>query len=299
MGNHLGVTIKLEQHVAQFFFVLIYSKMNESLVLTKESVPADIERYFRGVLALDQQEKVFSVNLDDVWQLIYAERGKAVRALRDNFIENVDYIVIAQNGKNPQGGRPKDDYYLTSACLEYFVARKVRPVFEVYRRVFHHTVTQVQQQPSFQEQIQAKLSFADWSAKFLNLNEASKLGIAQKIGKMVGLDDALPQYASAETVEPVTHAASDLLKQHHVGISAQAFNRILELKGVVKSATRPGRQGKIHKWYVITPAFDKYGQNQQHPNYQQQTQIRWYDNKFSELLALAGIQEGKEEESND
>lgn len=42
------------------------------------------------------------------------------------------------------------------------------------------------------EQLQAKLAFADWSAKFLNLNDASKLGIAQKIGKMVGLDDALP-----------------------------------------------------------------------------------------------------------
>ena len=263
--------------------------MNENLILTKESVPSDIERYFRGVLALDQQDKVFSVNLDDVWQLIYAERGKAIRALRDNFIENVDYIVIAQNGKNPQGGRPKDDYYLTSACLEYFVARKVRPVFEVYRRVFHHAVAQVQQQPSLQEQVQAKLVFADWSAKFLNLNDASKLGIAQKIGKMVGLEDALPQSVNAGTEKPITHAATDLLKSHNVGISAQAFNRMLELKGVVKHATRPGKRGKVHSWYVITPAFDKYGQNQQDPKFQQQTQIRWYDNLFSELLTIVGL----------
>ena len=263
--------------------------MNENLILTKESVPSDIERYFRGVLALDQQDKVFSVNLDDVWQLIYAERGKAIRALRDNFIENVDYIVIAQNGKNPQGGRPKDDYYLTSACLEYFIARKVRPVFEVYRRVFHHAVAQVQQQPSLQEQIQAKLVFADWSAKFLNLNDASKLGIAQKIGKMVDLEDALPQSVNAGTEKPITHAATDLLKSHNVGISAQAFNRMLELKGVVKHATRPGKRGKVHSWYVITPAFDKYGQNQQDPKFQQQTQIRWYDNLFSELLTIVGL----------
>lgn len=73
--------------------------MNGNLILTKESVPADIERYFRGVLALDQQDKVFSVNLDDVWQLVYSERGKAVRALKDAFIENVDFISLAQNGK--------------------------------------------------------------------------------------------------------------------------------------------------------------------------------------------------------
>ena len=221
--------------------------MNENLILTKESVPSDIERYFRGVLVLDQQEKVFSVNLDDVWQLCYPRKDQAVRELKTNFIENVDFIVFHKNGENPQGGRPKDDYYLTSACLEYFVARKVRPVFEVYRRVFHHTAAQVQQQPSLKEQVQAKCMFADWSVKFLNLNEASRLGMAKRIGKMVGLEDTLPMGVNAGTENPVTHAASDLLKQHHVGISVQAFNRILELKGVVKSATRPGKQGKIHK----------------------------------------------------
>lgn len=139
------------------------------------------------------------------------------------------------------------------------------------------------------EQLQAKLAFADWSAKFLNLNDASKLGIAQKIGKMVGLDDALPQSVNAGTEKPITHAATDLLKSHNVGISAQAFNRMLELKGVVKHATRPGKRGKVHSWYVITPAFDKYGQNQQDPRFQQQTQIRWYDATFMELLTIVGL----------
>ena len=266
--------------------------MNENLILTKESVPSDIERYFRGVLALDQQDKVFSVNLDDVWRLAYNRKDAAVRALKANFIENVDYLTLPQNVERSEDGTfisGGTDYYLTSACLEYFVARKVRPVFEVYRRVFHHAVAQVQQQPSLQEQIQAKLAFADWSAKFLNLNEASKLGIAQKIGKMVGLDDALPQSVNAGTEKPITHAATDLLKSHNVGISAQALNRMLELKGVVKHATRPGKRGKVHSWYVITPAFDKYGQNQQDPKFQQQTQIRWYDATFMELLTIVGL----------
>ena len=78
--------------------------MNENLILTKDSNPSDIERYFRGVLALDQQDKVFSVNLDDVWQLAYSERGKAVKALKQNFIDNVDFISIAQSGKTATGG---------------------------------------------------------------------------------------------------------------------------------------------------------------------------------------------------
>lgn len=265
--------------------------MNENLVLTKESVPQDIERYFRGVLALDQQDKVFSVNLDDVWQLCYAEKGKAVRALKANFIENVDFLPLAQNGKRSKDGRFNGggyDYYLTSACLEYFIARKVRPVFEVYRRVFHHAVAQVQQ-PSLQEQIQANLTFADWAIKTLNINEASKLGWAKKISDKFGLAAELPDAVNAGTEKPITHAATDLLKSHNVGISAQAFNRMLELKGVVKHATRPGKQGKVHSWYVITPAFDKYGQNQQDQKFQQQTQISWYDATFTELLTIVGL----------
>ena len=34
------------------------------------------------------------------------------------------------------GGRPVETYYLSIPCLEFFIARKVRPVFEVYRTVF-------------------------------------------------------------------------------------------------------------------------------------------------------------------
>lgn len=30
-----------------------------------------------------------------------------------------------------------EKYYLSVSCLEFFIARKVRPVFEVYRQVFH------------------------------------------------------------------------------------------------------------------------------------------------------------------
>lgn len=274
-----------------------FNEMNESLILTKESVPSDIERYFRGVLALDQQDKVFSVNLDDVWQLAYSRKDNAVRALKANFMENVDYIAIQksensslpQNAEQDWGGNNKVDYYITSACLEYFVARKVRPVFEVYRRVFHHAVAQVQQQPSLQEQIQANLTFADWAIKTLNINEASKLGWAKKISDKFGLAAELPDAVNAGTEKPITHAATDLLKSHNVGISAQAFNRMLELKGVVKHATRPGKRGKVHSWYVITPAFDKYGQNQQDPKFQQQTQIRWYDATFMELLTIVGL----------
>lgn len=71
--------------------------------------------------------------------LVYPRKDHAVRELVDSsqFIEGVDYQVFLKNGENPKGGRPTNEYKLTVSCMEFFIVRKVRPVFEVYRQVFH------------------------------------------------------------------------------------------------------------------------------------------------------------------
>lgn len=118
------------------------------LQLTKQSTDQEIKAYFEEVLRLSKDSKEFPVNLDDVWPLVYAEKGKAVRALKSNelFVEGIDFILLAQNGKqdgnngkqvNSWGGNNQVTYMLSVPCLEFFIARKVRPVFEVYRKVFH------------------------------------------------------------------------------------------------------------------------------------------------------------------
>lgn len=107
------------------------------LVLTKESSNEQIKQYFDAVLKIQQSGEEFPVSLDDVWPLVYSEKGKAVRALKNDFIESVDYLSFAQNGKREIGATVIKSYTLSSSCFEFFIARKVRPVFEVYRQVFH------------------------------------------------------------------------------------------------------------------------------------------------------------------
>lgn len=119
------------------------------LQLTKQSTDLEIKAYFEEVLKLSIDNEEFPVNLDDVWPLVYSRKDKAVRALQSNdlFIQNVDYQVLPQNGENSgglaqnggkvQNGRPTEIYMLSVPCLEFFIARRVRPVFEVYRQVFH------------------------------------------------------------------------------------------------------------------------------------------------------------------
>ena len=131
--------------------------------LTKQSSDSEIKAYFIQVLNLSRSKEEFPVNLDEVWPLVYSRRDKAIRALRcgEIFMEGIDYQVFPPNGEKsdtfshyggkvkddgedekPKGsfsvmGRPQNIYMLSIPCLEYLIARKVRPVFEVYRQVFH------------------------------------------------------------------------------------------------------------------------------------------------------------------
>lgn len=137
--------------------------VNSNFQLTKQSSDSEIKAYFIQVLNLSRSKEEFPVNLDEVWPLVYSRRDKAVRALRSGeiFMEGIDYQVSPQNGEKSDtfphfGGKVKDDdkgekskvgfsvmgrpqntYMLSIPCLEYLIARKVRPVFEVYRQVFH------------------------------------------------------------------------------------------------------------------------------------------------------------------
>lgn len=119
------------------------------LQLTKQSTDQEIKAYFEEVLKLSKDSEEFPVNLDDVWPLVFGRKEEAVRALKNDrlFVENIDYQFLRKNAENPdsftqgcakpQGGRPNNIYMLSVPCLEFFIARKVRPVFEVYRQVFH------------------------------------------------------------------------------------------------------------------------------------------------------------------
>lgn len=113
--------------------------VNNKFQLTKQSSESEIKAYFIQVLNLARSKEEFPVNLDEVWPLVYATKGKAVQSLKKSelFIEGVDYQTINQKVKREVGSTVLVHYKLSVPCLEFFIARKVRPVFEVYRQVFH------------------------------------------------------------------------------------------------------------------------------------------------------------------
>lgn len=253
--------------------------------LTLQSSNEELKAYFEAVCKIvDSNRDEFPINLDEVWPLVYADKSKAVRALTTStdFIQDVDYRVLTQNGENPLGGRPVNEYHLSTSCFEFFIARKVRPVFEVYRQFFHKVRRGELPMVNQQTLLHDKMMAAKWAADFLNLNEVSKLQMAKAILDPLGLPS--PDYVPSKGV---MHSAKELLKINGVNMSAQSLNKALAKAGILKQHTRPGKGGKVHKWYVITDPGERFGENDVCPQNPKQTQPLWYDNMFSELVDVA------------
>lgn len=173
---------------------------------------------------------------------------------------------------------------LTVSCLEYFIVKKVRPVFEVYRKVFHKAAEHIKllKEPTIKD----KIAVADWLTGFLNLNESSKLALAKTIAEPLGLPT--PDYTPSKGI---LKSAGELLKENECAISAQVFNQKMIEKGYMVELTRPSSKGGVKKFKSITGDGLNFGENQVNPNNPKSTQPLYYEDKFIELLILLQLKQ--------
>lgn len=160
--------------------------------------------------------------------------------------------------------------------MEFFIARKVRPVFEVYRKVFHKPAEQTLS-------LSDKMKAASWAAKFLNLNDSSKLLMAKQILDPLGLPT--PDYTESKDQ---LLSATELLGINGLKISAQTFNARMAAKGLLTTLQRQSSKG-IKKFKSLTADGLKYGENQVNPNNPKETQPLYYAHLFSGLLSDIGL----------
>jgi len=111
-----------------------------------------ILKYFEKVRELRKTGVKYPVDFTMMWRLAYTLEENAIRALKNEFVENTHYQVVVRNdGVRIDGsrGNSRKTYELSVECMEHFIAKKIPSVFEVYRQVFHASLDEVEKPKSF------------------------------------------------------------------------------------------------------------------------------------------------------
>ena len=286
--------------------IMNQSEQAEAAYLTAESSEAQLKAYFNGLLTIAQSQTTdFPVNLDDVWRLVYSRKDKAVSTLKRMFIQNVDYQLIPQKVEQVSGAKHVDNYFLSLSCLEFFVARKVRAVFDVYRKVFHKAIRYAapEESPILSARPTKETEVVDvieWIAalqQYAGVGQATTLEIMDKYAKEKGLP--MPDYVEAEDPQRTgLYSLSNCLEYWKVGCSSTYFNRtLMEMGYLTERTAAPRRKGGERKTYkVIVGDGLLFGENKIPSAYPNITQPLWYLEKFGDLLGRvrkAGLFEPK------
>lgn len=164
----------------------------------------------------------------------------------------------------------------TAKAFKKWVTSEVLPSI---RKTGGYAVSNSKSVASHHATVRDKMKAAAWAAKFLNLNESSKLIIAKQILEPYNIP--LPDYTPSRGI---LKSASELLKENGIPMSAQAFNaRLIEL-GYLTELSRPSSNGSVKKFKSITAKGLEYGENQVNPNNPKSTQPLWYADKFNEFI---------------
>lgn len=163
--------------------------------LSKRSPSEEIKKYFVAVRKVAESNGPYPVRLDTVWPLAYPEKNQAVKRLKENFIENIDFIVVAS--ARHYGKFPAADYRLALPCFEFLIARKVRPVFKIYRQVFPLAPERIKPiNPLTLTKIRASLEWVKGVKDLLDLHDSAILAMIKQIGDPFGLP--APDYPPSE-----------------------------------------------------------------------------------------------------
>lgn len=195
------------------------------------------------------------------------------------FIENQDFCSFNKVIKRETGATTITEYALSLDMAKELSMVENNEKGRLARKYFIECEKVATNKSSL---LDDKLKAAAWAADFLNMNEVSKLQLAKAVLEPLGLPS--PDYVSSKGV---MHSASELLKRFGSKMSAIMFNQKMIELGYLREETRQGKTNP-HKFKVITAKGQPYGENQVTPKNQNETQPRWYDSRFQDLLKLIG-----------
>lgn len=240
---------------------LVFRGQNDQVLTTSLKVAEVFEKEHKHVL-------------DAVRKLFTAENS----AVKQMFQEST--YLNERNQSQPMFVMNRDGFTLLAMS---FNGKKALEFKIAYINAFNAMEAELKRQKPALPDLDLKVRFIEWSAKFLGVNDAGKLLMARKLAEEYGTQQYLPDYV---TSKGQTHSATYLLKAHNCNISASIFNISCHSFGLIKKMERKGKGGTIHTWWALTDEGMEYGENKVSDKCPLQTQIHWYDDRFTEVLDI-------------
>jgi phage antirepressor YoqD-like protein len=221
------------------------------------TAPEKLRHYFDTVFAAEDSGEEFAVNLEHIWRIGYSRKDVAVRALLGQFAEGIDFQVSRIIAENPEGGRPAEQYRLTTSCAEYLAVRANREVFDVYRNC-RKAIKNILRgnMPDFSDPVAAARAWAD-------AEEGKRKALAEATASAAQLEEARPKIEFADAVAIAANsvpmsAAAKYLKLP--GIGRNKLFRMLRLDKILQANNEPYQSQIDAGHFEVEPQHYKAGE---------------------------------------
>ena len=194
----------------------------------------------------------------------HAHVMRDIRNLLEQGVSESNFGLSSYNQPQPNGGYKKVDCYeltrkgslILASGYNALLREKIIDRWEALETGKAEPIITSVKTEVKQPTISDKMKAATWAAKFLNLNESSKLIIAKQILEPYNLP--LPDYTPSKGI---LKSASELLSERGMKISAQVFNKKAIEKGYLCNLERNSAHGQKKRFKSITNKGLSFGEN--------------------------------------
>lgn len=207
-----------------------------------------------------------------------------------NVSDMVSRVDVDEVTKLNLGGLEGETWFLTEDGLYEVLMQSRKPIAKQFKKGVKGILKTIRKTGSFvsistKEDAEIGLLFVREAKSLLNLSDDSVAAMYNKVASK--FNQPLIDYVPSKGV---SKPASELLKDFNVGISAQAFNKLLASNGIIVKMFHNSTGGRKKPFWNIPNEYLSYGENFKPIQSHGSTQPYWYVDKFKGLLRLVGLE---------